>query len=57
MNTMSPSIDESAVKNLKQARCPKCRGLLFEADAEGLVEIKCRKCGYLIKFKLTRVIR
>jgi DNA-directed RNA polymerase subunit M/transcription elongation factor TFIIS len=40
---------------LKQERCPKCHALLFRADAEGSIEIKCRKCGYIVRRKLRRV--
>ena len=40
---------------LGEQRCPRCQALLFRADAEGQVEIKCRKCGYLIKRTLSRV--
>jgi ribosomal protein S27AE len=42
---------------LKQERCPKCDALLFRADAEGEIEIKCRKCGYVVKRELRRVDR
>ena len=40
---------------LGEQRCPRCHALLFRADAEGQVEIKCRKCGYLIKRTLSHV--
>lgn len=39
---------------LKQERCPKCHALLFRADAEGAIEIKCRKCGYVVRRELRR---
>ena len=39
---------------LKQERCPKCHALLFRADAEGAIEIKCRKCGYVLRRELRR---
>lgn len=39
---------------LKQERCPKCHALLFRADAEGAIEIKCRKCGYIVMRELRR---
>jgi len=39
---------------LKQERCPKCHALLFLADAEGAIEIKCRKCGYVLRRVLRR---
>ena len=42
---------------LEEQRCPRCRALLFRADADGQVEIKCRKCGYILKRVLTRVNR
>ena len=42
---------------LEEERCPRCRALLFRADAEGQVEIKCRKCGLVIKRTLNRVTR
>ncbi len=44
-------------EGLEEQRCPRCDALLFRADAEGHVEIKCRKCGYLMKRTLTRVTR
>jgi phage FluMu protein Com len=40
---------------LGEQRCPRCDALLFRADAEGEVEIKCRKCGYMVKRILSRV--
>jgi phage FluMu protein Com len=40
---------------LEKQRCPRCHALLFRADAEGQVEIKCRKCGLVIKRRLSRV--
>jgi phage FluMu protein Com len=40
---------------LEEERCPRCHALLFRADAEGQVEIKCRKCGYMVKRILSRV--
>jgi len=42
---------------LKQERCPKCYALLFRADAEGEIEIKCRKCGYVVRRELRRTDR
>ncbi len=42
---------------LQQERCPRCRALLFLADAEGQIEIKCRKCGHVIKRTLSRVTK
>lgn len=42
---------------LKQERCPKCYALLFRADAEGEIEIKCRKCGYVVRRELRRADR
>jgi len=50
--TLVTCLDQA--KELKEERCPKCRGLLFQADAEGLIKIKCRKCGYLVKRQLNR---
>jgi len=53
-------IERLAVKvdgGLEEQRCPRCRALLFRSDAEGQVEIKCRKCGCIIKRTLTRVTR
>lgn len=41
---------------LRQERCPKCHALLFEADAEGIIEIKCRKCGYIVRRELKRIL-
>lgn len=38
---------------LEEQRCPRCHALLFLADAEGQVQIKCRKCGLVIKRTLT----
>jgi phage FluMu protein Com len=40
-------------ERLEEQRCPCCGALLFRADAEGQVEIKCRKCGRIIKRTLT----
>lgn len=40
---------------LEEQRCPRCGALLFRADAEGQVEIKCRKCGYMVRRTLGRV--
>ena len=40
---------------LEEQRCPRCHALLFRADADGQVEIKCRKCGHMIKRALSRV--
>jgi phage FluMu protein Com len=40
--------------NLREERCPKCKGLLFCANAEGFIEIKCRKCHYMVRRKLKR---
>ena len=42
---------------LEEKRCPRCHALLFLADAEGQIEIKCRKCGLVIKRTLSRVTR
>ena len=40
---------------LEEQRCPRCHALLFLADADGQVEIKCRKCGHVVKRILSRV--
>jgi len=40
---------ETCKARLKQERCPKCHALLFRADAEGVIEIKCRKCSYVVR--------
>jgi len=40
---------------LGDQRCPCCDALLFRVDAEGQVEIKCRKCGRVIKRVLSRI--
>lgn len=53
-------IERLAVKvesGLEEQRCPRCDALLFRADAEGQVEIKCRKCGLVIKRTLSHVTR
>lgn len=42
---------------LAEQRCPRCYALLFRADAEGQVEIKCRKCGYITIRTLSHVTR
>ena len=42
-------------RGLEEQRCPRCHALLFLANAEGQVEIKCRKCGLVIKRSLSRV--
>jgi len=46
--------DAPSKVTLKQERCPKCHALLFRADAEGPIEIKCRKCGYVVRRELRR---
>jgi len=43
--------------SLKQERCPRCGARLFDADAEGYVEIRCRKCKYLVRRILQRSSR
>jgi phage FluMu protein Com len=51
-------IEKLAMKvdsELEEQRCPRCGALLFRADADGQVEIKCRKCGHMIKRTLSRV--
>ena len=53
-------IERLAVKverGLEEQRCPRCHALLFLADAEGQIEIKCRKCGHVIKRTLSRVTK
>lgn len=54
MSPASDSGDATTKVTLKQERCPKCHALLFRADAEGAIEIKCRKCGYVVKRELRR---
>jgi len=39
---------------LRQERCPKCHALLFRADADGAIEIKCRKCRFVLRRRLMR---
>jgi len=54
---MRPASDfghETSKARLKQERCPKCGALLFRADAEGAIEIKCRKCSYIVRRELRR---
>jgi len=41
---------------LVEERCPCCNALLFRADAEGEVEIKCRKCRRVIELNLSRMV-
>ena len=36
---------------LKEVRCKRCNGLLFEAENASLI-IKCRKCKYVNKVKI-----
>jgi len=58
MMSQKRGFEKSAMKvhaELKEQRCPRCGALLFRADAEGEVEIKCRKCGYMVKRILRRV--
>ena len=58
MTSQRRGIENSAMKvhaELKEQRCPRCGALLFRADAEGPVEIKCRKCGHMVKRILRRV--
>ena len=40
---------------LGEERCPCCGALLFRAEAEGQVEIKCRKCRRVINRHLNRM--
>lgn len=54
MRSTSNFEDAPSKVTLKQERCPKCRALLFRADAEGPIEIKCRKCGYVVRRELRR---
>lgn len=54
MRPASGSEDATSKVTLKQERCPKCHALLFRADAEGPIEIKCRKCGYVVRCELRR---
>ena len=39
---------------LQPHRCPRCRALLFMAEGQGVIEIKCRRCGYLFRRQLSR---
>ena len=58
MSSKKPRIGKVATRaegGLEEQRCPRCDALLFRADAEGQVEIKCRKCAYMIKRTLTHV--
>ncbi len=41
---------------LGEERCPCCDALLFRANAEGQVEIKCRKCRRVINRRLNRTV-
>lgn len=50
-------VGDEVGSGLGEQRCPRCNALLFRADAEGQVEIKCRKCGYLIKRSLSRATK
>jgi len=51
------SQQDRSCPTLKQERCPRCGARLFDADAEGYVEIRCRKCKYLVRRTLQRVGR
>ena len=34
---------------LTDFRCPRCRALLFRvSEGKGTIEVKCRKCGYIV---------
>jgi hypothetical protein len=54
MRSPSSSGNATGKKALKQERCPKCHALLFRADAEGPIEIKCRKCACIVRRELRR---
>ena len=54
MRPASGSGNATSKVALRQERCPKCHALLFRADADGAIEIKCRKCGYVVRRELRR---
>lgn len=42
---------------MDEIRCKKCLALLFkirDGKFSGIVEIKCRKCGYINKLDITK---
>ncbi len=40
-------------RNLTAFRCPRCYALLFKAsEGKGTIEVKCRKCGYMVSMHL-----
>jgi phage FluMu protein Com len=40
--------------NLREERCPMCRALLLKVKADGAMEIKCHKCGLVVRRQLNR---
>lgn len=43
---------------VESIRCPRCRALLFKAEATAIaatIEIKCRRCGTLAMLKPVRL--
>jgi len=40
-------------ETLTDFRCPRCHALLFKAsEGKGMIEVKCRKCGYMVLMHL-----
>jgi len=40
-------------KMLSDFRCPRCHALLFRvSEGKGMIEVKCRKCGYVARMHL-----
>ncbi len=45
---------EPRAEAAKEARCPRCKALLFMHSADGNAEIKCHKCKMIVKLTLSR---
>jgi len=39
---------------LAEQRCPVCRALLMKAKGDGVFEVKCPKCGHLVRRHISR---
>jgi phage FluMu protein Com len=40
-------------QNLTDFRCPRCHALLLKVSSgKGTIEVKCRKCGYMVSMHL-----
>lgn len=50
---MTSKVKMLGSRNLAAFRCPRCHALLFKASGgKGTIEVKCRKCGYMVSMHL-----